>query len=567
MAVLVSFGLVAMSAVPAHATYPSNPGVVSGPSYENNCAVWTFYPGQKLKNGDHINMDIVINGVKKQANAYVDQNIPGGFNGLGLRINTWNGSQVTVPLTEAEVNTGTLTFNYASYLPEDERFVVEWVQMNSTYFNQDRDPSKFFVCGDEPTTPTELPATPDVVDPCGPDNATWVVPEDTKNLSWSLADDGDLIVVSDEEFSDGSFEHNYGQPVDANLPCPPTSVTGVVSLLTDGPTCERQWSDVSVQIPEGIVLTGPSGLVLTSADTNVYSNVDALLASRGVEYAYGTPIVFIVETASGFTYDGAESVSITLVDPLSITCETPPLPPVEVEPVGLQIINEQCFQDGSNNALPGRVLNVDELVSYEHFIDGEFVGTLLPGEAIELVPGSHEFVSTLPDGYVFKEGSDEPLRYVTTELDCVRVGTVGVTLAQSDVCTYDAATDSSFAEGRISFDNSTSNVPVVATLDGVAYQLPAGGTYDVDVVLPPGGKTFTVLVGDVTQTLVSKSFVSCAPLDETDEVIPPNPITPATLAVTGFDGAGPIVLLAGLLAAAGLALLAVQRLRRPTARN
>lgn len=101
-------------------------------------------PGRALTKGDHINIDVVINGVKQQRNAYVDRNIAGGYDTLGLRINTGSG-QTTVPLSEEAVKTGKFSFNFGQYVSGS--WTVEWAQFNSSYFNQDRDKDKFLNCG------------------------------------------------------------------------------------------------------------------------------------------------------------------------------------------------------------------------------------------------------------------------------------------------------------------------------------------------------------------------------------------------------------------------------------
>ncbi|MEJ5248988.1 MAG: hypothetical protein WHS90_14525, partial [Caldilinea sp.] len=57
-----------------------------------------------LTNGDHINMTIRSAAGEFQVNAYVDLNIAGGYNGMGLRFS--DGS--TRPLTQAEIQAGVI---------------------------------------------------------------------------------------------------------------------------------------------------------------------------------------------------------------------------------------------------------------------------------------------------------------------------------------------------------------------------------------------------------------------------------------------------------------------------
>lgn len=119
--------------------------VPPNPLDENiTCDVAWNQPGRALTNGDHINIDLTQGGVKSQVNAYVDRNIVGGYDTLGLRLTVPSG-QVTIPLTEAAVKTGRFEFNFGSYLTGV--YTVEWAQFNSRYFNQDRDTAKFLLCG------------------------------------------------------------------------------------------------------------------------------------------------------------------------------------------------------------------------------------------------------------------------------------------------------------------------------------------------------------------------------------------------------------------------------------
>lgn len=115
--------------------------------HDVTCEVAWLQPGRALVNGDHINIDVSAGGTKFQVNAYVDRNIVGGYDTLGLRLNTPDG-QKTIPLSEEEVKSGRLTFNFGQYL--SGYYEVEWVQFNSSYFNQDRDSSKFLKCGEPP---------------------------------------------------------------------------------------------------------------------------------------------------------------------------------------------------------------------------------------------------------------------------------------------------------------------------------------------------------------------------------------------------------------------------------
>ncbi|WP_022867955.1 bacterial Ig-like domain-containing protein [Schaalia vaccimaxillae] len=67
-----------------------------------------------------------------------------------------------------------------------------------------------------------LPDVPAVNDPCGAGNASWIVPEDGENLTWTLGPDGHLIVSIDMgwSFENGSTYHDFGLAIDSEEMCP-----------------------------------------------------------------------------------------------------------------------------------------------------------------------------------------------------------------------------------------------------------------------------------------------------------------------------------------------------------
>lgn len=116
------------------------PLFMGGPDHTLTCDTTEFSVGRALENGDHINMDIAQGDKKFQVNAYVDRNIPGGYDTLGLRFS----DGTSRPLAQEEVVAGVIEFQYGDLIEGD--YTVEWVQYNSTYFNQDRDSEKFVDC-------------------------------------------------------------------------------------------------------------------------------------------------------------------------------------------------------------------------------------------------------------------------------------------------------------------------------------------------------------------------------------------------------------------------------------
>lgn len=169
-------------------------GVVSAPTVahaggydpEVDCTSAGFGTGRALTNGDHVNMDIVQDGRKFQLNAYVDRNVPGGFDTLGIRIN----GHGSIPLTEAQVKAGALVFDYTSYLPSKAPYTVEWTQFNDKYFNQDRNPGKFLHCEGEVVVPEKpepiVTLTREETVNC--ESKTVTVRETTTTTDWKLID-------------------------------------------------------------------------------------------------------------------------------------------------------------------------------------------------------------------------------------------------------------------------------------------------------------------------------------------------------------------------------------------
>ncbi len=126
-----------------------------------------------LTNGDHINMTIRSAAGEFQVNAYVDLNIAGGYNGMGLRFS--DGS--TRPLTQAEIQAGVIDWAYPTHARivalNGAPFEVIFLQANQ------HDSWPGLHCGGEPTpvTPEPTPVTPEPT-PVTPE-PTPVTPEPT----------------------------------------------------------------------------------------------------------------------------------------------------------------------------------------------------------------------------------------------------------------------------------------------------------------------------------------------------------------------------------------------------
>jgi|GEM_PF-2575305 len=126
-----------------------------------------------LTNGDHINMTIRSAAGEFQVNAYVDLNIAGGYNGMGLRFS--DGS--TRPLTQAEIQAGVIDWAYPTHARivalNGAPFEVIFLQANQ------HDSWPGLHCDSEPTpvTPEPTPVTPEPT-PVTPE-PTPVTPEPT----------------------------------------------------------------------------------------------------------------------------------------------------------------------------------------------------------------------------------------------------------------------------------------------------------------------------------------------------------------------------------------------------
>ncbi|MCS6827499.1 MAG: Cys-Gln thioester bond-forming surface protein, partial [Caldilinea sp.] len=126
-----------------------------------------------LTNGDHINMTIRSGTGEFQVNAYVDLNIAGGYNGMGLRFS--DGS--TRPLTQTEVQSGVIDWAYPTHARivalNGAPFEVIFLQANQ------HDSWPGLHCGGKPTpvTPEPTPITPEPT-PVTPE-PTPVTPEPT----------------------------------------------------------------------------------------------------------------------------------------------------------------------------------------------------------------------------------------------------------------------------------------------------------------------------------------------------------------------------------------------------
>ncbi len=65
-----------------------------------------------------------------------------------------------------------------------------------------------------------LPAAPASTDPCGPANAAWVLPANTKGLTWGDKDGRLVVTITDRSVFDGGHKsHDFGVALDSGVPC------------------------------------------------------------------------------------------------------------------------------------------------------------------------------------------------------------------------------------------------------------------------------------------------------------------------------------------------------------
>jgi hypothetical protein len=133
---------------------------------------------------------------------------------------------------------------------------------------------------EEPVT-VEIPAAPQVTDPCGPDNATWVKPEDTEEVTWEIDGEGHLIarITGDLEFTDGTDVHDYGVAPDSGVACGGGGggTTAVTPEITYTDLCGT--ADDTV---DGVAKTGYTFTVDTATGTVSFSPAPGYHLAGGV---------------------------------------------------------------------------------------------------------------------------------------------------------------------------------------------------------------------------------------------------------------------------------------------
>jgi hypothetical protein len=126
-----------------------------------DCVEISYETGRPLNGADHINVDVVYNGNRGQINLEINENqaqdptSTSGFHALLKFAAAFGLADVKVPISQEELDSGLLIFEYGQYFTGV--WTIEWVQFNSTYFNQDRNELNFVTCGDLPTDELVVP--------------------------------------------------------------------------------------------------------------------------------------------------------------------------------------------------------------------------------------------------------------------------------------------------------------------------------------------------------------------------------------------------------------------------
>lgn len=183
--------------------------------------------GGVLKPGAHINLEYQQQGQTKQVNAYIDRNVQGGYDTLGIRINGYP----AIPLTEAQVKTGAFKFDYAQYIDKSKSWKVLWAQFEGApYFNQDRNPSKFLNCEGEVVVPEKPEPIVTVThqDTVNCDTKVVTRTETTERTDWKLVDN---VWLKDAPVITPTTSERPANTVDCPLPEIPDVGVNTAGLL------------------------------------------------------------------------------------------------------------------------------------------------------------------------------------------------------------------------------------------------------------------------------------------------------------------------------------------------
>ncbi|MER3390363.1 MAG: hypothetical protein RJQ01_10040 [Microcella sp.] len=159
-----------------------------------DCVEISYETQRPLNGADHINVDVVYNGVRGQINLEINENqlangdpdSTSGFHAFLKFAPAFGIESVKVPISQEQLNSGLLIFEYGPYFTGT--WTIEWVQFNSTYFNQDRDENRFVTCGDLPTQELVVPTASMQQITCDADGSYTL--DDVEGVVWTVSTNG-----------------------------------------------------------------------------------------------------------------------------------------------------------------------------------------------------------------------------------------------------------------------------------------------------------------------------------------------------------------------------------------
>lgn len=187
-----------------------------------DCTSAVVYLGSKLTNGNYINMTVSINGQDKQMQAYVDirqSQHPASESGLILRIQKADGSQIYLPISNAQRDSGVLTFTYSAYLTGS--WTVKWVQFDGHNWHFGAD-GNYLTCG------TQQASAAVVLTDATCDSAQTVAKGTISGATW-----GELVITGSTYSVTATANAGYsfnGQPT--------KTFTGTLSPPKSGVECQ-----------------------------------------------------------------------------------------------------------------------------------------------------------------------------------------------------------------------------------------------------------------------------------------------------------------------------------------
>ena len=253
--------------------------------------------------------------------------------------------------------------------------------------------SHVILCSVPPALSEEIPvpAKPDVTDPCGPNNASWTVPQDTDKVDWTFRSDGHLIAATKAGyiFKDGTTSHDYGVAKDSGVLCeqPPSKVTPAPATSVD--LCGTARDTYTVPSKDGVVYK-VNGVIKTAL---TYPGVDTVVVTA---HPANSTIVLEGQTSWTFHFTNVPCQPDQVIAPrasLSSECEI-----VDSAKTGYTVVNAALGNGGSGEEVFEFVETIDGVTKffYVTLAAGEEIAPQLfysaaDGRMVSLVINVHDF--------------------------------------------------------------------------------------------------------------------------------------------------------------------------------